>query len=79
MDQKQFCVLILHSLLMGKNTVEKQWHQKCCKDSAPSETTIKLWFADFKRDRRDTDDAESSGRPNEVVTPENTKKLTKSF
>ena len=43
-------------------------------DSASSETTIKRWFADFKRGRRDTDDAERSGRPNEAVTPENMKK-----
>ncbi|KAF7278592.1 hypothetical protein GWI33_008166 [Rhynchophorus ferrugineus] len=42
MDQKQFCVLILYSFLMGKIP--------------------------------DTDDAERSGRPNEVVTPENIKK-----
>ena len=46
----------------------------------PSETTIKRWFADFKRGHRDTDDAERSGRPNEAVTPENIKKKsTKSF
>ena len=32
-----------------------------------------------KRGRRDTDNAECSGRPNEAVTQENTKKSTKSF
>jgi len=37
---------------------------------APSETTIKRWFADFKRGRSDTDDAERSGRPNAAVRPE---------
>lgn len=78
MDQKQFRVLILHCFLMGKNTVQaKQWLEKCYGDSAPSETTIKRWFADFKRGRRDTDDAERSGRPNEAVTPENIKKIHK--
>ncbi len=46
-------------------------------DSAPSETTIKRWFADFERGRIDTDDAERSGRPNEAVTPENIKKFHK--
>ena len=62
---------------MGKNTVQaKQWLEKCYRDSALSETTVKRWFADFKRSRRDTDDAE---RPNEAVTPENIKKSTKSF
>jgi len=44
----------------------------CYGDSALSETTIKRWYADFKRGRRDTDDAEHSGHPNEAVTPENT-------
>ena len=54
--------------MMGKNTVQaKQWLEKCYEDSAPSETTIKRQFADFKRGRRDTDDAERSGHPNEPV------------
>ncbi|VUZ55246.1 unnamed protein product [Hymenolepis diminuta] len=75
MDQKQFHVFILHCFLMGKNTVQaKQWLEKCYEDSVPSDTTIKHWFADFKRGRRDTDDAEHDGRPNETVTPENIKK-----
>ena len=78
MDQKQFRVLILHCFLMGKNTVQaKQWLEKCYGNSSPSETTIKRWFADFKRGRRDTDDAERSGRPNEAVTSENIKKIHK--
>ena len=34
----------------GKNTVQaKQWLDECCPDSAPSETTFKRWYADFKR------------------------------
>ena len=32
---------------------------------------------DFKRGRRDTNDAERSGCPNEAVTPENIKKIHK--
>jgi len=74
MDQKKFRVLILHCFLMEKNTVQaKEWLEKCYGDSAPSETTINRWFADFKRGRRDTGDAKRSGRPNEAVTPENIK------
>ena len=34
---------------MGKNTVQaKQWIDKCYLDSAPSETKVKRWYADFK-------------------------------
>ncbi|XP_015189044.1 PREDICTED: putative uncharacterized protein FLJ37770 [Polistes dominula] len=63
---------------MGKNTVQaKQWLEKCYGDFAPSEITIKRWSADFKRGRRDTDDAERSGCSNEAVTPENIKKIRK--
>ncbi|KAF7264245.1 hypothetical protein GWI33_000433 [Rhynchophorus ferrugineus] len=70
MDQKQFRVFILHWFLIGKNTVQtKHWLERYYKDSAPSETTIKYWFAGFKRGRRDTDEAEHSGRLNEVETP----------
>ena len=77
MDLKQFRVLILNCFLMVKNTVQaKQWLEKCYGDSAPSETTIKRWFADFKCGRRDTDDAERKC-PNEAVTPENIKKIHK--
>jgi len=65
-------------LLDGKNTVQaKEWLEKCNGDSASSEITIKRWLADFKRGRRDTDDAERNRRPNEVVTPENIKKIHK--
>ena len=42
-----------------------------------SETTVKRWYADFKRGRTDTNNAERSGRPNSAVVPENTKKLHK--
>ena len=49
----------------------------CYSDSAPSETTVKKWYADFKRGRTDTNDAERPGRPNSAVVPENTKNLHK--
>lgn len=63
---------------MGKNTVKTQeWLEKRYPQSAPSKTTVCRWFADFKRGRTDTSDAERSGRPNEAVTPENIKKIHK--
>ena len=63
---------------MGKNTVQvKQWLDKCYSDSAPSKTTVKRCYADFKSSHTDTNDAENSGRPNSVVISENTKKFHK--
>nr|XP_040570867.1 histone-lysine N-methyltransferase SETMAR-like [Lepeophtheirus salmonis] len=62
---------------MGKNTVQACLG-KCYPDSAPSKTTIKRWFADFKRGRTDLNDAERPGRPNEADIPvniENTLKI----
>ena len=63
---------------MGKNTVQaKQWLDKCYSDSALSETTVKRWYADFKRGHTDTNDAKCSGFPNLAVATKNTKKLNK--
>ena len=63
---------------MGKNTVQaKQWIDKCYPDSAPSRKMVDKWFADFKRGRTNTDDAERSGRRNSVVVPENIKIIHK--
>ena len=44
-------------------------------DSAPSKTTICRWYAELKRGRTDTEDAERSGSTNEVLTPETIKKV----
>ena len=78
MDKNEFRVLIKHFYLMGKNTVQaQQWLEKCYPDCAPSKTTICPCYADFKRGRTDTNDAERSGRPNEAVTPENIKQILK--
>lgn len=78
MNSKQFRVLIYHCFLMGKNTITaKAWLDKCYPDSAPSRQMVEKWFADFKRGRTDTDDAGRSGRPIEVVTPENNRKVHK--
>lgn len=76
MEKSEFRVLIKHCFLMGKNTVQaKQWLDKCYSDSAPSRQMVEKWFADFKRGRTNTDDAERSGRPNSAVVPENIKKV----
>ena len=78
MDSKQFRVLIYHCFLMKNHTAKpQQWLQKCYPDSAPSKRTICYWFAKSKRGRTDTDDGERSGRPIEVVTPENIQKVHK--
>ena len=53
----------------------QQWLEKCYGDSAPLKTTICRWYAEFKRGRADTEDAERCGRPNEVVTPETIKNV----
>ena len=75
-DSKQFRVLIYHCFLIKKNTVRaQQWLEKCYGDTAPSKSTICRWYAEFKRGRTDTEDAERSGPPNEVVTPETIKKV----
>lgn len=39
----------------------------------------KRWLADFKRARRDTNDAKHCERSNKAVTAENIKKSIKSF
>ena len=73
MEKSEFRVLIKHSFLIGKNTVQaKQWLDKCYSGSVPPETTVKRWYADLKRGRTDTNDAESLGHPNSAVVPENT-------
>ena len=80
MEKSEFHVLIKHCFLMGKNAVQaKQWLDKCYSDSTPSETMDKRWYADFKPDHTDTNDAEHSGHPNSAVVPKNTKNSINSF
>ena len=56
---------------MGQNTVEtKQWLNKRYGDSAPGKSTIIDWYAEFKRGRTNTHDAERSSRPKLAVVPE---------
>ena len=60
---------------MGKNIVEaKQWLDERYGDSAPGKSTIIYWYAEFKRGRTNTDDAERSGRPKSADFPKNIKK-----
>ena len=67
-----------HCFLIGKNTVEaKQWLDKRYGNSAPGKSTIIDWYAEFKRSRTNTDDAERSGRPKSAVVPENITKVYK--
>ena len=47
----------------------------CYGISSPSYTTVKKWYAQFKRGRKSTDDAEHSGCLNEAVTEENIKNM----
>ncbi|XP_071044298.1 protein GVQW3-like [Parasteatoda tepidariorum] len=78
MDKKEFRVLIKHCYLMGKNTVEtKAWLDKCYPGSSAGKSTIIDWFADFKRGRTNVEDAPRSGRPKDVVNPENIIKVHK--
>ena len=46
-------------------------------DFAPLETTVKRWYADFKRGCTDIIDTERSGCPNSAEIQENTIKLNK--
>ena len=60
---------------MEKNNVHaKQWLNKCYSDSAPLETMVKRWYADFKCSCTDTHDAECSGHPNLTVIRKTQKK-----
>ncbi|GFT29266.1 ABC transporter domain-containing protein [Trichonephila clavipes] len=78
MGEKEFHVLIKHCFLMERNTVQaKQGLNKCYPDSVPTPTTVKRSYADLKRGRTDTNDAELSGRANSAVVPENVKKVHK--
>ena len=46
---------------MGKYFQANQRLDKCYSDTAALETTVKRWYADFKRGHTDTNDAEHSG------------------
>ena len=77
MEKTEFRVLIKHCFLMGKKYCSSKAIAWQVIQTAPSETTVKRWYVDFKHDHTDTNDAEHSGHPNSTVVPENTKKLYK--
>ena len=53
---------------MEENTVEaKQWLDKFYRDAAPGKSTILDWYAEFKRGRKNIDDAERSCRQNQQL------------
>ena len=60
--------------------LKKQWIKKSFErygDYTPGKSTIIDWYAKFKRDRTNTDDAERSGRPKSAVVPKKKQKSTK--
>ena len=59
-------------LFNGKNTDEaKQWLDKPYGESAPGKSTIVDWYAEFKRGRTNTDEAERSSHQKSAVVPKN--------
>ncbi|KAF7264394.1 hypothetical protein GWI33_023317 [Rhynchophorus ferrugineus] len=78
MDIKDFRVLIKYCFLRGKNRVEaKTWLDAEFPVTAPGKSTIKDWYAKFRRGEMSTEDGERSGSLKEVVTDENIKKIHK--
>ncbi|KAF7279504.1 hypothetical protein GWI33_007181 [Rhynchophorus ferrugineus] len=72
MAKREFRVLIKYCFLKGKNTVEtKTWLNAEFADTAPGKSTIRNWYAKFRRGEMSTEDGECCGRPKEVVTDEN--------
>ncbi|KAF7273090.1 hypothetical protein GWI33_014171 [Rhynchophorus ferrugineus] len=72
MDRKEIRVLIIYCFLKGNNTVEaKTWLDTEFPDTATGKSTIKDWYAKFRRGEMSSEDGERSGRPKEVVTDEN--------
>ncbi|KAF7284428.1 hypothetical protein GWI33_022210 [Rhynchophorus ferrugineus] len=75
MDKKEFRVLIKYCFLKEINTVEaKTWLDVEFPDTAPGKSTIKDWYAKFRRGEMSTEYDERSGRPKGVVIVENIKK-----
>ncbi|KAF7283698.1 hypothetical protein GWI33_023194 [Rhynchophorus ferrugineus] len=70
MDKKEFRVRIKYCLLKGNNTVEA----KTCldaefRDIVPGKSTIKDWYAKFRRGKMGTEDGERNGYPKETIHP----------
>ncbi|KAF7279429.1 hypothetical protein GWI33_007247 [Rhynchophorus ferrugineus] len=78
MDKKKFRVLIRYCFFKGKHTVEEKiWLDSGFPDIAPGKSTIKDWYANFRRGEVSTKIGECSGRPKGVVIDENFKKIHK--
>lgn len=76
MEKSEFRALIKHYYLKGKTAKEtKEKLDKHYGESAPSDYMVKYWIAEFKRGRTSTATIPSTGRPKEVVTEENIKKI----
>ena len=72
MDSKDLHVLIKYGILKGTNTVEaKTWLDNEFPGSAPLKPHINYCYAKFRRGEV----AEHGGRPKEVVSDENIKKI----
>ncbi|KAF7263254.1 hypothetical protein GWI33_003268 [Rhynchophorus ferrugineus] len=72
MDKKEIRLLINYCFLKGKNTVEaKTSFNAEFPDTTPGKSTIKDWYAKFRRGEMSTEGGERSGRPKEVVIDEN--------
>ena len=63
-------MLIKHCFLTRKNTVQTKQCLNKCYGKSSSRKMIKKWIGEFQRDRTSTNDAERSGRPKDVTTPE---------
>ncbi|GBP84565.1 Histone-lysine N-methyltransferase SETMAR [Eumeta japonica] len=78
MEKSKFRVLIKHYFLRKKTITEtNEKLDKYNGDSAPSISMVKKWFTEFRCGRTSTSDAERSGRPKEVITPEIVDKIHK--
>ncbi|XP_037932711.1 uncharacterized protein LOC119667491 [Teleopsis dalmanni] len=69
MEKSEFRVLIKHYFL-HKKSITGTKERLDYRDLAPSISMIKKWFTEFRGGRTSTSDAERSGRPKEVITPE---------
>ncbi|KAF7273833.1 hypothetical protein GWI33_013479 [Rhynchophorus ferrugineus] len=69
MDKKEFRVLMKYYFLKAKNTVEaRTWLDAEFPDTAPGQSTIKDWYANFRRGEMSTEHGERSGLKKEGTT-----------
>ncbi|KAF7275743.1 hypothetical protein GWI33_011313 [Rhynchophorus ferrugineus] len=78
MDKKEFRVLIKYCFLKRKTIVEATtWFGAEFPDTNPGKSTIKDWYAKFRRGEMSIEDGERSGRSKEDVTDKNIKTIHK--